>query len=171
METEKNIYKRSKTNAIMSKLAATQNIMKKKFEKAYANRIKHENSLSQAIAPLKAKSFTHSMNESKTETKEEDDSLRKLSQLENTAQQLRLARKSYLNHSMKSRPMTTRKLINSTDVSELAENSASYNNKDNPNELCERLRLLLSLEIEGHAHQIEEINTIISRLHELSVLE
>lgn len=169
MDTEKN-SKENKTNAKRSKLSATQIIMKKKFEKAYANRIKHENNLSQTIEPLKAKSFTSSMNESKTDTQEEDASLRNLSESKNTAQQLRLAKKSYSNHAIESRPATTTKLINSTNVIEMPENSALYNDNNSPNELCERLRLLMTSEIAGHAHQIEEINTIISRLHDLDVL-
>lgn len=168
--SEKNT--KNRTNAIIAKLAATQNVMKNKFEKAYTNRIEHETKLDQAIEPLKAMSSTASMNKTESESPKKDVSLRNLSESKNIAQQLRLATKSYSNHAMNSRPIatSTTKIADSANVEKKPENDNIIRNySDNPNELCDRLRLLLTSQLVG-VNQIEEINTIISKLHDLDIL-
>lgn len=150
----------NRTNAIMSKLTATQNVMKNKFEKAYTNRIEHEHNLNHAIEPLKALS-TAASSTNESNSPKEDVSLRNLSESKNMTQQLRLAKKSYSNHAIKSRPISSTKLVDNGNI------IREYSN--NPNELCDRLRLLLTSQIAG-ANQMEEINTIISKLHDLDII-
>lgn len=141
------------SNEITSKLLATQNVMKNKFKKAFANRVEREHNLKQSIAPLIA-STTINVSDSP----EESDSLRNLSKTKNTTNQLRLATKSYSNHALdiKSRPMTTVNNIHSCF--------------DDPNKLCDRLRLLLSSQIVGNMEHVEEINSIFMKLRELEII-
>lgn len=164
----------NRSNEIMSKLAATQNVMKSKFAKAYANRLEREYNLNQAMEPL----MTSPINKSKSWKK--DDSLRNQSKPKKTARQLNLAVQSYSNHAIKSRPMTT-KLVDSEKEGEKIEHSISYSNIEknahnirkyfyDPNELCNRLRLLLTSQIACDAKCVKEINTIIIKLYDLDIL-
>lgn len=143
------------SNEIMSKLLATQNVMKNKFKKAFSNRLEREHILNQSIAPLIASTKT-TINDS--ETPEESDSLRNLAKTKNTTNQLCLATKSYSIHAIdiKSQPMST------------AHDIHIY--FEDPNKLCDRLRLLLSSQIVGNMEHGEEINTIIAKLRELEII-
>lgn len=46
----------------------------------------------------------------------------------------------------------------------------THNNPNNPNELCDKLRLLLSTMIDGDVKHREEMNAIVTRLRELNIL-
>lgn len=145
-----------RSNKIKTKLAATQSVIKKKFKKAYANRLQHEHDVNQAIEPITtvATPTTSTLIPTpslinNSESEENNISLRDLSQTKNIAHQLRLATKSYY----------------------------SYKNNrsariDDPNELCDRLRLLLAsrnADNETNTH-IREIKSIVAKLHELGIL-
>lgn len=148
----------NKANEIMSKLITKQIVMKNKFKKAYENRLEREYNLNQSMEPL----ITSLSSTNKTEATKESHSLRNLPK--NTAQQLRLATKSYSGHIIKSRPM-------STTTIKLNHNKNDSENDfivDDPDKLCLRLRLLLTA---GHMNHVEEINTIIRKLRELDILE
>lgn len=119
----------NKSNAIITKLIATQNVMKNKFKKAYANRLEGESNLEQSMIPITALTS----NEADSSKTVQNDSLRHSS-----------TTKSYLS------------LKNPID-----------NTADEANELCDRLRLLLS---DNHMNNEEEINIIIRKLHELDIL-
>lgn len=137
------------SNEIISKISATQNVLKNKFSKAIANRLEHEKNLNQTMQPHLA--TTSLKNESESL---HDNSLRNLSNnSKNKTQQFRLATKSYLNHAIQSRPMITAK------------------HGDNANELCDRLRLLLTSMIAGDVEQAEEINVIIMKLRRQGIIE
>lgn len=139
-----------RSSEIMSKLAATQNVMKKKFRKAIANRLEQEYNLKETMEPLRELSFTSSSSLKDSELPKENVSLRNLSKTKNMIQQLRLATKSYSNPSIKSRPMLTKsitkKLADSDNEWKKIENTISNNDSgnvvridfDNPNELCDR---------------------------------
>lgn len=145
---------KTRSNEIISKIAATQNVIKNKFSKAIANRLEHEKNLNQTMQPLLTTSsdgVTSLKNESESL---HDNSLRNLSNNnKNKTHQFRLATKSYLNHAMQPRPMITAK------------------HDDNANELCDRLRLLLTSMIPGDVEQAEEINAIIMKLRRQGIIE
>lgn len=166
-----------RSNEIKSKILYTQNIMKNKFEKAFANRLEREHNLNQAMEPLRAltsptitSTTTTSINEN--DSPNEDESLRKLSKSKNTSSQLRLATKSYSNLAIKSRPMTTTLATKTTPttLTKLADSDIIRNYSHNPNALCERLRLLVTSQIAGNINQIEEINIIIVQLRDLGII-
>lgn len=162
----------NKSNEVISKLIATQNVLKNKFRNAHANRIEHENNINQSLNPLQ-------INESKSTV--ESDSLRNLSKTNKNTQQFRLAAKSYSNHAnvIKSQPMT---IVASTATtksqSHESENVRKKPEKSNcvhlldPNELCDRLRSLLTtpITIADNANRVEEINAIIAQLRDLDIL-
>lgn len=154
-----------RSNEIKLKIAATQNVMKNKFEKAYTNRVEHEYNLNQAIEPLRALSSpTTTINES--DSPNEDDSLRKLTKSKNIASQLRLATKSYSNLAIKSRPMATTSALTTTTPTKNSDSDIIHNYYSyNPNALCDRLR-----QIANNANQIEEINNIIAQLRDLDII-
>lgn len=148
---------KDRTNAIMSKISATQNVMKNKFEKAYTNRMNREQNLSPVSEQLNVLPSTL-MNE--TESSKEDVSLRSLFESKNKAHQLRLAKKSYSNQAIQPRS-NAMKLVDSENI------IRKYS--DDPNKLSDRLRFLLTSQIAGVNHT-EEINTIISKLHNLNII-
>lgn len=154
MQSEEFKTERNK-NKIMSKLSATQNALKKKFDEAYTNRLEHENNLNESLnkitTPLPTiESETHS-------------SLRRLSESKNKTQQLRLATKSYSNHTKKTRP----EALGSSNLKNV---NNIPNSIDDPNELCDKLRLVLSSLNAGDAKNVEEINAIIMRLRKSEVV-
>lgn len=120
----------NRSNEIITKLAATQNVIKNKFSKAYANRLEHENNLNQAMQPL----FIELVNDT-----------------------------TPLSITKQSRPMTSTKVVDNKNCNR----EAGFNN---PNELCDRLRILLSAVIVGDVKHVEEMNAIIMKLHELEIL-
>lgn len=115
---------------IMSQFVNTQNIIRNKFEKAYMNRIKHEQ-------PLLMNSSIDGASLSTTK---------------------------------QSRAMKiTAKVSDSKNYKKDLETSVLYIN--NPNELCERLRILLStMHADDNAKHVEEIHNIIMKLNELDLL-
>lgn len=127
-----------------TELSATRNIIKNKFSKAFANRLEDENNMNQAMQPLLKESL-------------------------NNALSLSIAKQS--------RPMTTIKADDSKYIKKNQETSVLYikNAKiirksfDNPNELCDRLRTLLSSSMTADAISHEE-NAIIAKLRELEIL-
>lgn len=145
-----------RSNEIVTKIAATQSVIKNKFEKACANRLEHERDVNQMMQPLTAaatKTFSSPTIINDSASQKDDFSLRNLSNSKNAAQQLRLATKSY----------------------------SSYNNKsanmfemyfDNPNKLCNRLRLLVTSRIEDNeiTYRTKEIRSIIAKLQALGIL-
>lgn len=53
---EMNTERDTKANEITSKINATRNVIRKKFEKAYKNRLEHEYDADEAMKPLSAHS-------------------------------------------------------------------------------------------------------------------
>lgn len=102
-----------------SKLSATQNIIRKKFEKAYTNRIEHEQDVNRVMNRLTTSPLSTKTDESESENK--DFSLRDLSKTTINTPQLRLSNKSYSNDAVKINKEIHR----------------------DPNALCDNLRLLL----------------------------
>lgn len=141
---EKNIEE-TKSNEFTAKLIATQDMMKDKFKKAYANRLEREQNIHQSMRPL---ATSTKINNSENPEPEQSDSLRSLSKTKNTNDQLRFTNKSYSTHA---------------DVKKLDD----YFDDSDPNQLCIRLRLLITA---GHMNNMKKINRIISKLHELDVL-
>lgn len=160
---QRNETERNRSNKIMSEIVTTQNVLKNKFKQVLANRMEHENNLNRAMEPLRASIKG-------TETHEGGDSLRNLSVLKNTASQLRLATKSYL----KTRPTSTttmKKLADSENEHIKKNKNIIHNNNNiNPNELCDRLRFLLTSQNAGNVNHVEEINTILAALHDLDII-
>lgn len=111
----------------MSKLSVTQNVIRDKFKKAYANRLEHEHDADQTMKPFLMESSNEatSLSTSSTST---------------------LLKK---------------------DSKEVGRNEESQYNS---NELCKRLRLLLTSRIVGSVDHTPEINTIIAELRELKIL-
>lgn len=144
------------SDELMSQIATTQNIMKNKFNTAYANRLEREHNLNEVIKPLTELSTTTTPTINDSDALAGDNSLRNLSK--NATQQLRLATKSYPNRSINSRPMS------------ITRNDDSVNAEIDPNELCSSLRFLLSSQILGTADHTAEINDIITKLRELKVI-
>lgn len=160
----------NRSNEIMLKLLATQNVMKNKFKNAYANRLEREYNLNQSIKPLITSSLPlSSINDS--ESTEKNDSLRNLSKIKNVAQQLRLATKSYSNHviAIKPRPMIAKTRTKIDDKKNNIENNI-HNCFDDPNKLCNRIRFLISSQNDGYTNNVEEINDIITKLRKLEII-
>lgn len=132
----------------MSNLNDTQNIIKKKFEKAYMNRLEHEDDVNQAMKPLTAVSASIS-----DDIESKNVSLRDLSKTMNRTSQLRLASKSYSIH-----------------ASESERNKTTQKNQD-PNALCDSLRMQLSSLFAGDMNCMQSINAILEQLRDLDIIE
>lgn len=156
----------------MSKLISMQKVMKKKFEKAYANRLNHETNVNKAIEPLVALS-------SSTPIKNEHDSLketvshRNLS--EDNTQQSHLAAKSYSNATVNAQRMSTKNVTTKitdceNECKKVKNINIIHNDFDNANELCDKLRLLLTQPITDKVNQTVEVNKIIRKLRDLNVI-
>lgn len=102
-----------------SKLSATQNVIRDKFEKAYTNRLEHEHDVNQVFKPLATPPSTPSS----------------------------------MNHAIKTGSVGTKEEM-----------------QYDPNELCERLRLLASSQIAGDVNHAQETNSIIVKLRELKII-
>lgn len=126
-ENSASLQEKNESNEITKKFIQTQNIIKKKFSKAYANRLENENNLNHVMQPI--------LLETSNET---DISL-------STAKQVG--------------PMSTKQFVNI--------NSKSFND---PNELCDRLRQILSSLTVYDERYIDEMNAIIMKLRELDLL-
>lgn len=171
----------NKSNEIMLKLIATQNVMKNKFKKAYENRLEREYNLNNAMQPLLIASSIEDTSSSIINENEsqQESSLQNHSDSVNKTHQLSLSAKSYSNYAKKSRPATVN-LVDIKNIETDLENSTGknvniiHNLIDNPNELCARLRVLLSsLFVDDVKHveeHVEEMKTIINKLHELEIL-
>lgn len=108
-------------------IADTQNVIKKKFEKACKNRMKHEQDVDQALKPLIA-----------------------------------------------AVPVKIKRDLSSKTIVVPTQNPMKHvknhaNNDVNPNELCDKLRMLLASHLSGNA-QTNEINSIIAKLKELKII-
>lgn len=128
-------------NEILLKTIDTQDVIRKKFEKACMNRLEREHDVNQAMKPLtEISTLTSTLISDELEPRDIDFPFQNSSK-----QQLHSA----ANKSTKSR------LIRK--------------NHD-PNELCDRLRILLTTQIAGNVNQMQEIQTIIAELRNLEVI-
>lgn len=133
------------SNEIKIKLAATQDVIKNKFSKAYANRIDGENNLNHVMQPLLMGSTNDATSLSNTKQ----------------SQPMTTKRKDADSKICKNNPDTSIPFIKNEKTIHIS--------NDNPNELCDRLRMLLTLFTNDVKHA-EEINSIINKLRELEIL-
>lgn len=85
----------------------------------------------------------------------------------------RLEHEHDVDQAMKPFLMESSNEVTSSSTAALTKNSKEVGNEKkqyNSNELCERLRLLLTSRIVGSVNHTQEINTIISELRELEIL-
>lgn len=131
------------------KIAATQGVIRNKFEKAYTNRIKFENEVNSATQPLTSNSkLTTTTSAQKTNNLESENN--DVSKTTNNSSSLHLAQNGYFNHAIKT-------------------NDAKPHD---PNTLCENLRLLLASSL-THTDEVEcvqAINTILDELRKLDIM-
>lgn len=133
----------------MSKLSATQNIIRNKFEKVYTNRLEHEQDVEQALKPLTANASTTVIQQPQQQQQHityDLDLKNNLAKTINSTPQLRLSNKSYLKHPAKSK---------------------SIKKHCDPNELCDNLRMLLSTPF---AVDMNSINAILGELRNLEII-
>lgn len=131
----------------MSKLSLAQNTIRNKFEKTLTNRLEHEQNVEQALKPLTAIASTQEKQPQQHQHHNitcEAESKNKHAKIMNSASQMCLPNKSYLNTTFNSR--TTKKPCD-------------------PNELCDSLRMLLATPFTA------DMNSINSILEELRYLE
>lgn len=133
-----------------SKLTATQNILRNKFEKAYTNRVEHEDNVNRALNPLTATSSSITDN---LESENNNFSLHDLSKTTNDTPQLRLSTKSYSNNG-----------INSQLIETIKEKHCD------PNALCDELRTQISSLLAGEMNCIHIINNILEELRDLQII-
>lgn len=135
------------SNANVSKIVDTQSIIRYKFKKACMNRLQDEHGMNQALKPF---TTTNEM-----ETKVDDFSPQYLSETSSNSRihQPQLATKNISNHLLKSGVSGT-----------------TEKRQQNPNELCERLRQLVTLQIGGNMNHTKEINSIIKELHKQNII-
>lgn len=135
----------------MSKLSATQNVIRNKFEKTLTNRLEHEQDVEQALKPLtaiasiqeKQKPQQHQHHNITDET----ESKNKHAKIMNSASRMCLPNKSYLNN---------------------VDNSRTIKQKlRDPNELCDNLRMLLA---SPFATDMNSINAILEELRDLEII-
>lgn len=144
MSNEKSLQEKTESNE--EKFADTQNILKSKFSKAYAFRVENEKNLNKTLQPL----FT---------------------ELSDDAIPISIANDS---QSMLSKEVNVSKyhkkgLESSTLHSRIADFSHQFLN--DPNVLCDRLRILLSSTVILPDNQsVEEINAIIMQLREQGII-
>lgn len=140
----------------VSKLTATQNVIKNKFEKAYTNRLVNEHDVNHVMKPLTASPSSSTSSSSSTstvdlESKNSDFSIHNLSKTTtNNSPQLHLATKSDSNHAIK-----------------LNEEKHQHD----PNTLCAILRILLaSSPNDGDIRCTQQIKSILDELRELEII-
>lgn len=138
-----------------SKLAATQSVLRKKFEKAYTIRIENENDVDSAMKPLTSKptlttTTTSAQITNDLESKNNDFSLQNISKTTNNSTQLHLASKSHFDDAIKT-------------------NEAKQHD---PNTLCAILRLLLASSSTNALDLkcMQAINTILDELRKLDIM-
>lgn len=134
---------------IESKLTATQNVIRDKFEKAYTNRVEHEQDVNRVMNSLTTSTITD-----ESESRNNDFSLRDLSKTTtNDTPQLRLSNRRYSNQSIKPRSIKTNR-----------------EKHHNPNELCDNLRMLLASLLTGDTNSMQFINAILDELRDLNII-
>lgn len=147
MNSDKSTANQEKMNQdSVSKITATQNVIRNKFKKAYKNRLDHEHDVNQAMKPLTVTS-------SSTLTDNLESKNSNFSKTVNGAPQLRLPTKSFSNHAIKSELIKTNK----------------EKHRD-PNALCDSLRMLLSSQHASGAHSTLTVNKILEELHDLEII-
>lgn len=125
------------------KLSATRNIIRNKFEKAYANRIEREKDVNLAMKPLTAAhSSAPASSTGKLDIRKEDLSVR---------------------HRVKS-PSKQSKQHQSLSA------KTRHTRFTDSNNLCDRLRLLLTSQLSGNTHHTVGINAIVAKLREQKIL-
>lgn len=134
------------SNANLLKTFDTQNIIRNKFKKACTNRLERENDANQAMRPL-------------TE-------ISTLAPLSNDLE--------YKDNEFSSHNSSKSQIIKAIHQPRLAANksrSAREKEKEHdPNELCNRLRLLVTAQIAGNVNKMQEINSIIAELRDLGII-
>lgn len=141
----------------MSKITATQKVIRNKFKKAYTNRLEREHDVNSAMKPL----TTTTLITSDLESKNNDFALRNrnLSKTTNNSPRLYLTSKGYSNRAIKSKqnkPMSNRK------------NKEKHHD---PNKLCDSLRILLSSsQHTGDMKCLQQISIILNMLRELKII-
>lgn len=138
--------KKNEPNEI--KMMEAQNIIKKKFGKAYANRLEQENDLIQAVHPLQ------------TDSSNDATSLSIIKQ----PRTLTLIRDADINNN-------NCKQDHETSVQYIKNANIIRKSFINPNEMCDRLRKIFSLMTVGETEYVEEMNAIIMKLRELEILQ
>lgn len=139
----------SESNEIVSKFIATRNVIKNKFAKACMNRMEHERDEREAIKPLTSflDSRSHALN-----LKSKGNESKKMSLLKSPIKTDTKIYRSYLERAIKMRKIQKNK-----------------EKKDDPNELCNRLKKLLKLQIASNGNHEQEVHSIIKKLHDLDI--
>lgn len=135
--------------ANVSKLSATQNVLRKKFEKAYTNRLEHEREVNQAMKPLTMSvSSSSSSSPSRTTAHFQSETV-------NSTPELDLSTKSYSLHPFKSE-------------SELIKTNKEK--QRDANVLCDSLRMLLPSLLTGDMNCMQSINSILEEMRDLEII-
>lgn len=137
-----------------SKLTATQNVIRDKFEKAYTNRVEHEQDVNRVMNRLTAIPQTTLLSMADDlEFKNNDFFIRNPTKTTNDTPQLRLSNKSYSIHAIKS-----------------STNKTNREKHHDPNALCDNLRIQLSSLLAGDMNSMHLINEILDELRDLNII-
>lgn len=174
---------------LKSKLVKTRNVIAKKFRQSQIDRIKHERAIGQTFAPV-IKKIGKMMNKSAGENhdcdpdsdtnnnSEESDIAEMASeQQQQQPEKRRLYRKKVAKVSNKNRKTRDRRSKTVGSGRFQAKSFIPYNSNivyeyyDDPNELCDRMRLLMASQAAGNSNHNQEINSIIEELHERNIIQ
>lgn len=127
-----------------SKLTATQNVLRKKYNKAYMNRVEHEREVNEAMKP-----HTVSLSTSTTKTADFESET-----VNSTPEELHLLSKSYSMHPVKS------ELIKRNEEKQRDANA-----------LCDSLRKLLPSLLTGDMNCMQSINNILEEMRDMGIIK
>lgn len=128
----------------MSRINATQNVIRNKYKKAYTRRLEHEHDVNQSMIPLTAATTT-------VESKNKDFSLQNLSKTPNVSSHL--TTKSFSKRAIKSRSIKTNK-----------------EKRIDPNTLCDSLKILLTSSQNVGEMKCMQISSILDELRKLEII-
>lgn len=145
VENSTTLQEKNESNEITTKLAATQKAIKNKFSRACAIRLENENNLNHAMQPHQMKTSIEATSQAFTKEHESTPTTK------------------FVDGSV-------HKKDQETSIQYIENGNNTRKSFNNPNELCERLRILLSTMFEGDVNYVEEINAIIMKLREQEIL-
>lgn len=169
---------------LKAELVKTREVIAKKFLQSQKERIKREREIDETFAPI-VKTFTKMMNPSDGDGNQNSDSIN-VSEYDNTNNMFN----GEENEGVAKRKPASKKMVGSGNMTakrrlkrgaggkKLLEEKSfiPYNSNivyeyyDDPNELCDRMRLLASSQTAGNTNHNQEINSILEELHERGII-